>query len=96
MKELVNIKQTLILGDEETFFQLLDAFYKRVKEENISDGDTFLSETEVMNLLKISSKSTLWSYRSNGLTYHQIGKRVILYKKSDVIEFINQHKVKGF
>ena len=94
MKEIKNLKEALILGNEETFFLLLDTFYKRVKEENTSDEETFLNESESMEVLKITSKTTLWMYRTKlGLPYYQIGKRVILYRKSDLISFIKKHKV---
>jgi hypothetical protein len=94
MKEIKNLKEALILGNEETFFILLDNFYKRVKEENTSDEETFLNESESMEVLKITSNTTLWMYRTMlGLPYYQIGKRVILYRKSDLISFIKKHKV---
>lgn len=96
MKELGQLKQTLILGDEETFFKLLDVFYKRIKEENTIDGEVFLSESEAMAVLKITSKSTMFSYRSNGLPYHQIGRKILIYKKSDLEAFINRHRIEGF
>lgn len=96
MKELGELKQTLILGDQETFFKLLDVFYKRIKEENSLDGEEFLSEIEAMKMLKITSKSTMFSYRANGLPFHQIGRKVLIYKRSDLEAFINRHRVEGF
>ncbi len=94
MKEDLNNMRTLILSDEETFFKLLEKFYQQLKSKE--EVEEFLSEQETMKLLNITSKSTLFRYRSTGLGFYQIGKRVILYKKSEVIEFIEQHKVSGF
>ena len=94
MKNIQNLKEALTQGNDETFFFLLDAFYKRVKEENSSEQEIFFNESETMAYLKITSKTTLWTYRTKlGLPYFQIGKRVILYRKSDLISFIKKHKV---
>ncbi len=89
----LNNMRTLILSDEETFFKLLEKFYQQLKSKD--EVEEFYTEKEAMQLLGISSKSTLFQYRSNGLPYYQIGKRVILYKRSEVIDFINLHKVSG-
>lgn len=86
--------RTLILSDEDTFFKLLEKFYKQLQSKD--EVEEFMTEKETMKLLGISSKSTLFQYRSNGLPYYQIGKRVILYKRSEVIGFIEKHKVSGF
>ncbi len=88
-----NNMRTLILSDEETLFELLNRFYKQIKAE---EKDEYMTEKETMKLLGISSKSTLFQYRSNGLPYYQIGRRVILYKRSEVVQFIESYKVHGF
>ena len=97
MKEIKNLKEALILGNDETVFRLLDAYEKRRELRNLHNGndeETFLNESESMEVLKITSKTTLWMYRTKlGLPYYQIGKRVILYRKSDLISFIKKHKV---
>lgn len=93
MKSDLNNMRTLILSDEDTFFELLEKFYRQIKAE---DQEEYMTEKETMKLLGISSKSTLFQYRSNGLPYYQIGKRVILYKRSEVVQFIESHKVQGF
>lgn len=97
MKEIKSLKEALILGNDETVFRLLDAYEKRRELKNLHNGDdeeTFLNESESMEVLKITSKTTLWMYRTKlGLPYYQIGKRVILYRKSDLISFIKKHKV---
>jgi len=97
MKEIKNLKEALTQGNDEIVFRLLDAYEKRRglrNPHNGNDEETFLNESETMAYLKISSKTTLWMYRTKlGLPYYQIGKRVILYKKSDLISFIKKHKV---
>lgn len=89
-------KSSLILMDEEAFYQAIQKLFQQFKAEQ-KEGDIYLSESETMKMLKITSKTTLWNYRNSGkLPYYQINKRVILYLKSEVEEFIKQHKVNTF
>lgn len=88
------LKRKLIQGDDDAVLRVFDLFYQRIKQDHISDEDTFFSESETMDFLKISSKTTLWNYRTKmGLPFYQIGKRIILYRKSELIDFIQEHKM---
>ncbi len=93
MSQIEKIKNSLYSGDTQNFFKLLDEWYESTRQENTSDKNIFYSETEAMSYMKVLSKTTMWSYRTKlDLPYFQIG-RIILYRKSDLIEFIQKHKV---
>ncbi len=94
----LNDKQisTLILSDEETFFRLLEKFYERIISEKKILPE-WISEQEAMQLLGIKSKTSLWKLRSEGkISYSQMGKKIILYKRSSIIEYIEQNEQSKF
>ncbi|GHU91134.1 DNA-binding protein [Bacteroidia bacterium] len=67
-------------------------FFHSIKDlcGNDRDRETWLTNTDICALLKIS-KRTLQSYRDVGiLPFSQIGHKCY-YKTSDIEQFINQH-----
>lgn len=81
-------------------FDLLDEFVKSKNQNQSSiDGEELLDNQDLLQLLKISSRS-LQRYRSSGkLPYYTISGK-IYYKRSDLQEFIRDSfsrngKVKG-
>lgn len=93
MNAIEKIKNALYSGDTQSFFKILDEWYASTRQENTTDKDIFYSESEAMSYMKVSSKTTMWNYRTKlELPYFQIG-RIILYRKSDLVEFIKKHKV---
>ena len=88
--------QTLILSDEETLFRLLEKFYDRISREK-TELPEWVSEAEAMNMLGIKSKTTLWKLRSAGkISYSQMGKKVILYKRESIQEYIELNEQSKF
>jgi len=93
MNAIEKIKNALYSGDTQSFFKILDEWYENTTQENTPDKDIFYSESEAMTFMKVSSKTTMWHYRTKlELPYFQIG-RIILYRKSDLVAFIEKHKV---
>jgi len=69
-------------------FNLLDEKVKEIKNQNLEiDGEVLLDNQDVLQMLKISSRS-LQRYRSYGrLPYYTISGK-LYYKLSDVHQFI--------
>lgn len=69
-------------------FNLLDDKVKEIKNQNLEiDGEVLLDNQDVLQMLKISSRS-LQRYRTSGrLPYYTISGK-LYYKLSDVHQFI--------
>jgi len=74
------------------------AFYALVKEvveqlqSKENNSPQWINDKEAMQILHISSKSTLQKYRDEGMIrFSQIGKKVILYDRLSIINFIDSN-----
>lgn len=75
----------------------LEEIKTKVSEEKGKQplSDTWLDNTQVCDLLKISSR-TLQTYRDEGIiSFSQIGSK-IYYKASDIETHLNKHYNKAF
>lgn len=89
MPELGN-RLDIICLESEAFYALIDEVVNRLKEKNTLEQEKWISDSEAMQLLHISSKTTLQKYRDEGLIrYSQPSKKVILYDRNSILEFIN-------
>lgn len=59
----------------------------------MEDEIEYLTSSEVVKILRITSR-TLLNYRKEGkLAYIKLSPKVILYKKEDVLELLNKSSV---
>ncbi len=73
----------------------IDAVNKRLDAKDKEPKETWLDNTEVMALLKIS-KRTAQTYRDSGLvSFSQVGNK-IYYRLSDIETLLNKHYFKAF
>ncbi|MBK7763287.1 MAG: helix-turn-helix domain-containing protein [Bacteroidetes bacterium] len=73
----------------------LDSIIQTVGVNNSTPKDDWLSNDQVMELLKVS-KSTLQTYRDKGvIPFSQIGRKII-YKKTEVALAIERFKVPAY
>ena len=81
----------VICLEEEAFFELIDRVVERLT--NVSETpQKWIDQTEAMKLLNIKSPTTLQEYRNNGeVRYTQPRKRVILYDRDSINEFLDRH-----
>lgn len=81
----------VICLEEEAFFQLID----QVKEYlggRQSEPPKWVNQEEAMRLLNVKSPTTMQEYRNNGeIRYTQPRKRVILYDRDSINEFLEKH-----
>jgi excisionase family DNA binding protein len=85
--------EKLILLSEDAFEQIsakLDAILAKAEEKN--QKTKWLTNEDVLSLLDVS-KSTLQSYRDRMLIpFYQVGRK-ILYKLSDIEDYMEQYKI---
>ncbi len=90
--------RTLILSDEETFYKMASEIVDRIlKEKKELQSQIWISESQVMALMHIKSKTTLATYRAKGyIAYSALGKRSFIYDKRSVLAFINSRIRKAY
>ena len=88
----------VITIQSEAFSQIvekIDAVNKRLDAKEKEPKETWLDNTEVMAMLKIS-KRTAQTYRDSGLiSFSQVGNK-IYYRLSDIETLLNKHYFKAF
>ena len=87
------IGASFICLDEPAFFTLIDKLYERLKGKE--QGDKWITGDEVMRMLNISSPTTLQKLRDNGLRISQISKKLIMYDRASVEEYLEKHARKA-
>ena len=86
----------VICLEEEAFFELIDRVVERIAGIS-SDSQKWVDQTEAMRLLNIKSPTTLQEYRNNGeIRFTQPRKRVILYDRDSINEFLEKHAKETF
>lgn len=80
----------IICLESEAFYALIDEVVNRLKEKNAVE-EKWIDDEEAMRLLHISSKTTLQKYRDEGaIRFTQPSKKLILYDRESILEFLNQ------
>lgn len=81
----------VICLQEEAFYKLVDKVIAYT-EENRGDKRKWIDSSEAMSLLNITSKSTLQKFRDEGrIRFSQPEKRIILYDRDSINEFLEKH-----
>ncbi len=77
---------------------VLKAFLEEILNTHLSkEPNEWILESEAMELLGIKSKSHLWKLRSEGrITYTQPSRKILLYSRSSIHEYLNSHIQKAF
>ena len=80
----------IICLESEAFYALVEEVVSRLKEKNNVGHDKWINDEEAMQLLHISSKTTLQKYRDEGaIRFSQPSKKLILYDRDSIFDFIN-------
>tara|TARA_R110000796_G_scaffold159169_3_gene275840 strand:+ start:100020 stop:100286 length:267 start_codon:yes stop_codon:yes gene_type:complete len=81
----------VICLEEEAFFELIDRVVDRLSGIS-QEAPKWVNQDEAMTLLNIKSPTTLQEYRNNGeIRFTQPRKRVILYDRDSINEFLEKH-----
>lgn len=80
----------VICLESEAFYALIDIVVNKLSDSTKREKqEAWINDTQAMELLKISSKTTLQKYRDEGkIRYSQIGKKVILYYRDSILQLI--------
>ena len=84
----------IITLESKAFYALVEEVVSRLMEKHGAALDQWIDDEEAMQLLHISSKTTLQKYRDEGLIrYTQPSKNLILYDRYSIMEFL-EYKAK--
>ncbi|MCB0518085.1 MAG: helix-turn-helix domain-containing protein [Lewinellaceae bacterium] len=87
----------IICLESVAFYALIEEVVERIKSNNTVQVEKWIGEGEAMKLLTITSKTTLQKYRDEGrIRFSQPSRKVILYDRDSILEFIEQHAKNTF
>jgi hypothetical protein len=87
----------VICLEDEAFYKLLEEVVERVKEKNGITHDKWISDTEAMQKLRITSRTTLQKFRNEGrIRFSQPARKLILYDLDSINEYIEKHAQNTF
>lgn len=81
----------VICLEENAFYELIETVISRLQPKIIHE-EFWISGEDVMHMLRIKSKTTLQKLRDTGkIRFSQYGKKILLYEKASVLEFLERH-----
>jgi hypothetical protein len=87
----------VICLEDQAFYALIEKVVSKVLEQKSLKTDKWVSSEEAMQILRISSKSTLQKFRDEGkIKYSQPEKKIILYDTDSIFEFLEKNSHKTF
>jgi hypothetical protein len=94
---LKRVFMEVITIETESFYKLIQHVVERIKAEHKITEDRWISGTEAMRLLCISSKTTLQKLRDTGaVRYTQPKRKVILYDRNSILEYLEKNVKETF
>jgi len=90
--------ENLIMISEENLWELVEkVIFQMEKLQGKEHKEVWMDSDETKRLLGIKSDTTLFNLRSKGLIeYSQPSRKVILYKRDSVLEYLEKHSHKTF
>lgn len=77
---------------EEAFYALFDKVVEHLQEKHKDEPLQWIDGEQAMSMLNISSKTTLQKLRDEGkIRYSQPQKRIILYDRYSINDYIENH-----
>lgn len=74
------------------FYQLVEEVVERLSNKQEPVPDKWINQEQAMQLLGVTSRTTLQKYRDEGsIRFTQPSRRVILYDRDSILEFLEQH-----
>ena len=89
--------QTISINTD-AFYELLDQVLQRITEvHGLEKADRWVSADECMKILNIKSRTSLWELKSQGkIAYSQVSRKIVLYDRFSVLDYINQNRREAF
>lgn len=96
-KKTKSTKMEVITIETESFYKLIQEVVLRIKAEHNITEDRWIPGAEVMKLLNISSKTTLQKLRDSGvIRFSQPEKKIILYDRQSILEYLDKNSKQTF
>jgi len=87
----------VICLEDAALYELIEQVVLRMKEKDKSADDKWISGEEAMKMLHITSKTTLQKLRDEGrIRFSQPQKRIIVYDRTSIEEYLNNHARETF
>lgn len=87
----------VICLEDEAFYALVEMVVARIKEKEGIQENKWISAEEVMNKLRIKSKTTLQKLRDEGkIRFSQPEKKIILYDSESIKEYLEKYSKDTF
>ena len=82
----------VICLQDDAFYTLVEQVVNRLKEKQSIKSDKWLTGEQVMQMLHITSKTTLQKLRDEGkIRFSQPEKKIILYDAESVNNYLGKH-----
>ena len=86
----------VICIESEAFYKLLEEVFQRLIKIKAKE-DKWIPASEAMRMLGIKSKTTLQRWRDEGrIRFTQPEKKVILYDRDSIAQFLEKHAKETF
>jgi len=87
----------VICLEDQAFYALIEQVVLRIKETSGIKEDKWISGEEAMNLLRITSKTTLQKMRDEGkIRFSQHEKKLILYDRDSINQYLEKNAKNTF
>lgn len=82
----------VICIEDEAFYSLIEQVFQRIKDNEKTKEDKWISAEEAMQKLRITSKTTLQKLRDEGkIRFSQPEKKLILYDLTSIYQYLEKH-----
>jgi len=86
----------IICLESQAFYAFVEEVISRLEGSNKKDPK-WIDDEDVMKLLKIKSKTTLQKLRDEGkIRFSQLGRKMILYDRESILEYIESNAKETF
>lgn len=86
----------VICLEDAAFYALVERVLSRIQETQKA-GDKWISGDEAMNMLRVTSKTTLQKLRDEGkIRFSQPERKIILYDVDSIHAYLNKHSKSTF
>lgn len=82
----------VICLEDAAFYELVDQVVARLRDKPGNATNKWIEEEQAMNLLHVKSKTTMQNLRNEGkIRFTQPQKKIILYDRTSIDEYLEQH-----
>lgn len=87
----------VICLEEASFYALLDKVVEHIEQKYAGTEDKWILDAEAMRLLGVKSTTTMQKLRDEGkIRFTQPSKKIILYDRDSIMDYLDQHAQNTF